>query len=248
MRTIQSVQYSNGSAEIKPLNRHERPPPPQLPSFRRPSCWTFSSWPGSFPASPVFRAFPARPMGPLAAVAAAAEQVHRRTVVERLLGPVPDRTANADDGHRLRHHHRDRGDRSVPCGHRDGADPACTGQVVAVERTADGTDSGRTGRSFADGLRTRWGDSRDVVGRRADIRGSRNGAMACPGGAACAVACDGRVEAADVPAVDGAAVERSRSGEDRGHRGHRVAAAVGLVADRPMLGLVLRPRMGWKLE
>lgn len=181
-------------------------------------------------------------------MAAAAEQAHRRTVAGRLLGPVPDRTASGDDDLRHRHRHRGRGDRSVPCGHRDGADPACTGQVVAVERTADGTDSGRTGRSSADGLRTRWGDSRDVVDRRADIRGSRSGAMAFPGGAACAAACDGRVEAADVPAVDGAAVVRSRSGEDRGHRGHRVAAAVGLAADRPMLGPVLRPRMGLKSE
>lgn len=164
-------------------------------------------------------------------------------VAERHLGPVPDRTANADGGHR----HRADQLRSVPCGHRDGVVLACTGQGAAAERTADGTDSGRTDRSFAGELRTRWGDSRDVAGRRGDIRGSRNVAMAFPGGAACAVACDGLAEAEDVLAVDGAAAERSRWGEDRGHLGHR--AAVELAADRPMLGqvLVLRLMMGWKL-
>lgn len=76
--------------------------------------------------------------------------------VERHPGPVRDRTENADDDHRHRHH-RDRVDqhRSVPCGRPGGVGPACTGQVVAVERTVDGTDSGRTGRNFVGELRTR---------------------------------------------------------------------------------------------
>lgn len=83
-----------------------------------------------------------------------------------------------------------------------------------------------------------------MVVRHVDTRGSRNVAMACPGGAACAVACGDLAEVVDAPAVDDAAAERSRWGEDRGHRDHH--AAVVLAEDRPMLDPepVLGPMMG----
>lgn len=80
-----------------------------------------------------------------------------------------------------------------------------------------------------------------VEDRRADIRGSRNVGMACPGGAACAAACDGLAEAGEVPAVvvvvGDVAAELSRSGEGRAIRGHRGELAVG----RAMMELGLEP-------
>lgn len=119
-------------------------------------------------------------------------------------------------------------------------------------RTADGTDSGRTGRSFADGRRNRSGDSRGVEDRRVGSQGIRSVAMACPGGVACAVACGDREEAEDVPAagvVDDAGVERLRSAVDREHRDHR---EVELVEDIQRRGLepepVLRLRTGLRSE
>lgn len=190
-------------------------------------------------------------MQPAAAGAVAAvRQV--RLGVEGHPGTVRGRTGNEDGGLRRHRDLRAGQPRSVPCGHLGEEVRACIGRGAAVVRTADGTDSGRTGRSFADGRRSRLGDSRGVEDRRVGSQGIRSVAMACPGGVACAAAYGDREEAADVLAagvVGDAEVGRLRSAVDRGRRDHR---GVESVEDSQWKGLepgpVLRLRTGLRLE